>query len=142
MIAHLSTRFSNATLFDIGTNLGYSALALSYNDTNKVISYDIVERNGLRDSKESTNIEYRTGDVLEDKRLFESPLIMLDTNHNGIFEKRAYSFLKENNYKGLLFLDDIYLNEPMRAFWNSITDPKEDVTDLGHWAGSGLVEFS
>ena len=97
---------------------------------------------GCAIQKSRPNIEDRTGDVLEDKRLFESPLIMLDTNHNGIFEKRAYTFLKENDYKGLLFLDDIYLNEPMRAFWNSIADPKEDVTDLGHWAGSGLVEFS
>jgi len=79
---------------------------------------------------------------LGDERLLDSPFIMLDTAHNSSFAKRFYSFLKENDYKGLLFLDDIYLNEPIRAFWKSITKPKEDVTNLGHWSGFGLVEFT
>jgi hypothetical protein len=142
LLAYLSTCFSDATIVDVGTNLGHSAIALSYNNTNKVISYDIVEYSRPPDLKQPPNIEYRTGDVLEDERLFDSALIMLDTDHGGAFEKRFYSSLKENGYKGLLFLDDIYLNEPMRAFWSSISEPKEDITDLGHWAGSGLVEFS
>ena len=27
-------------------------------------------------------------------------------------------------------------------FWNAITEPKADLTDLGHFSGSGLVDFS
>ena len=91
---------------------------------------------------ELKNIEYRIGDVLEDKRLLASPLIMLDTNHDGVFENKFYEFLKQNSYKGLLFLDDIHLNQPMGEFWNAITEAKEDITDLGHWSGSGIVDFS
>ena len=142
LIAHLSTHFSNATIFDIGTNLGYSALALSYNDSNRVISYDIVECKALNHAEELVNIEYCIGDVLRDERLYSAPLIMLDTFHDGIFENKFYAFLKKNKYQGLLFLDDIHLNQSMEDFWNSITENKEDVTDVGHWSGSGLVDFS
>jgi hypothetical protein len=141
LIAYLGTLFDNSNIFDIGTCLGYSALALSYNNTNRVISYDIFECKELAHAEELSSIEYLLGDVLNDERLLESPLIMLDTNHDGVFEKRFYEFLKGNRYKGLVLLDDIHLNEPMKKFWSSITETKEDVTDLGHWSGSGLVEF-
>lgn len=67
---------------------------------------------------------------------------MLDTNHDGEFENQFYAFLNKNDYRGLLFLDDIHLNQPMTDFWNAIREPKEDLTDLGHWSGSGLVDFS
>ncbi|UCD82317.1 MAG: hypothetical protein JSW26_13100 [Desulfobacterales bacterium] len=142
LIAYLSTQFNHTTIFDIGTNLGYSALALSYSDSNRVISYDIVECKELNHAEELVNIEYCIGDVLKDERLLSSPLIMLDTNHDGIFENKFYSFLKENNYKGLLFLDDIHLNQQMEDFWNSIGETKEDLTNVGHWSGSGLVDFN
>jgi 2-polyprenyl-3-methyl-5-hydroxy-6-metoxy-1,4-benzoquinol methylase len=141
LIGYLSTLFNTSVIFDIGTNLGYSALALSYNGMNKVISYDIVEGKELHHAEDLTNIEYLIGDVLLDKRLLNSPLIMLDTDHDGVFENKFYTYLKKINYQGLLFLDDIHLNPPMKAFWSSIAEPKEDITDLGHWSGSGLVDF-
>ena len=142
LIAYLSTLFNQSIIFDIGTNLGYSALALSYNGANQVISYDIVECKELNHAQELTSIEYVIGDVLQDPRLMQSPLVMLDTNHDGVFENKFYAHLKENNFKGLLFLDDIHLNPPMKAFWNSISENKSDITDIGHWSGSGLVDFS
>lgn len=141
LIAYLSTLFKGSNIFDIGTGLGYSALALSYNNTNRVISYDVVSRRELDHSDELSSIEYCLGDVLRDERLLESPLIMLDVGHDGVFENKLYKFLKGNEYKGLLFLDDIHLNKSMIRFWNSITETKEDLTDLGHRRGSGLVEF-
>ena len=42
--AYMSTWFNNTTILDIGTRTGGSALALSYNPTNKVRSYDLVEQ--------------------------------------------------------------------------------------------------
>ena len=142
LIACLSTLFDNGNIFDIGTNLGCSALALSYNSTNRVISYDLIECRELYYAEELFNIEFLLGDVLQDRRLIRSNLIMLDTNHDGVFERKLYDFLKRNNYKGLLFLDDIHLNQPMKDFWHSISEPKEDITDLGHWSGSGIVDFA
>jgi len=141
LIAYLSTLFEDANIFDIGTNLGYSALALSFNPKNTVVSYDIVECKQLHCMAELTNIQYRIGDVIRDGRLAGAPLIMLDTDHDGVFENRLYTYLKENNYQGLLFLDDIHLNQAMRDFWNSISEAKADLTDLGHWSGSGIVDF-
>lgn len=141
LIAYLSTRFNHSLIFDIGTNKGYSALALSYNSTNSLISYDIVECKELNASDQLTRIEYRLGDVRNDTRLLSAPLIMLDTNHDGSFERVFYDFLKEHHYRGWLFLDDIHLNAAMIRFWDSITETKEDLTDLGHFSGSGLVAF-
>ena len=142
LIAYLGTLFNDTVIFDIGTNKGCSSLALSYNNTNRIISYDVVSCTELMYADELTKIEYLIGDARKDARLLNASLIMLDTFHDGVFEKALYGYLKKNNYKGLLFLDDIRLNQPMEAFWHSITEPKEDLTDLGHWSGSGIVDFS
>lgn len=142
LIAHLSACFNNSLIFDVGTNKGYSALALSFNPSNRVVSYDILECKELRNPERLDRIEYHIGEVLSDPRLLSSPLIMLDTNHDGVFERLFYQFLRENHYRGFLFLDDIHLNKDMIAFWNDITEPKEDLTDLGHFSGSGLVAFN
>jgi len=53
-----------------------------------MISYDIVECKQLNHEEDLSNIEYLIGDVLQDTRLLESPLIMLDTNHDGVFENK------------------------------------------------------
>jgi predicted O-methyltransferase YrrM len=98
LIAYLSTRFNNSLLFDIGTNKGYSALALSYNPTNRVISYDIEECKELNAADQLSRIEFRLGDVLTDSRLLSAPLIMLNTNHDGSFERVFYDFLKKHHY--------------------------------------------
>lgn len=141
LLGYLSTCFEGATLFDIGTLKGYSALALSHNKTNRVISYDIADYKELEAQEALVSIEYRIGNALEAPELLISPLILLDTAHDGHFEMQVYRFLKNNNYKGLLVLDDIHLNEPMKRFWQSIDMPKEDITAIGHWSGTGIVDF-
>jgi SAM-dependent methyltransferase len=141
LLACLSTRFDGATLFDIGTLKGYSALALSYNPANRVKSYDIENVRELAEPQRLTKIEYRLGNALHDPDLLSSPLILLDTEHDGTFENQVYAFLKQNRYKGLLVLDDIHLNDAMKQFWRAIDLPKEDLTDIGHWSGTGIVDF-
>lgn len=142
LIALLSTRFENALLCDIGTNKGYSALALSYHAANTVVSYDIVDCRALSAAHELERIEFRVGDATADPRLISAPLIVLDTDHDGRFEQRLYEHLREQRFRGFLFLDDIHLNSAMIRFWEGITEPKVDLTDLGHFTGSGLVDFS
>jgi SAM-dependent methyltransferase len=141
LLAYLSTRFDDATLFDIGTLKGYSALALSYNPANRVISYDIKDFKELEELEKLTYIDYRIGNALQDPELLSSPLILLDTEHDGTFENQVYAFLRQNRYKGLLILDDIYLNDAMKRFWHAIDLPKEDLTNIGHWSGTGVVDF-
>ena len=107
LLGYLSACFDAATLIDLGTDKGCSALALSCNRSNRVVSYDIEDRRVC--PIDLPNIEFRVKDALEDREEFlAAPLIFLDTEHDGIFEQRVYSMLTENDYQGLLLLDDIY----------------------------------
>ena len=49
--------------------------------------------------------------------------------------------LKKIGYKGLVLLDDIKLNEQMKYFWNDISEEKLDISDYGHWSGTGIFNF-
>ncbi len=142
LLGYLSSLYKGQTIFDVGTLKGYSALALSYNPANQVVSYDIEDLKQLRHREELKSIDYRIGNVLEDPRLPSAHLILLDTYHDGSFEAHFYNHLKKIGFKGLLVLDDIHLNSAMENFWSRITEPKEDVTDLAHWSGTGLVDFA
>ncbi len=70
-----------------------------------------------------------------------APLIMLDTAHDGVFERQVYDMLEAAGYEGLLLLDDIYLNTAMQDFWSQISREKLDLTPIGHWSGTGLARF-
>jgi hypothetical protein len=131
-------------LYDIGTYQGSSALALAHNETNFVLSHDIAFNDTAQRLKKP-NMNLLIGDVLNidgGMGLISSPFIMLDVVHDGSYQHRFYHFLKNNGFKGLLFLDDIFLNEPMKMFWESITEPKYDLTSVGHFSGNGIVDFS
>ena len=140
LLAYLSTCYRDTTIVDLGTDKGCSALALSYELSNRVVSYDIENRRVV--PIELPNVEFRVKDALKDKdTILSAPLIMLDTAHDGVFEQRLYARLVEWRYEGLLLLDDIYLNPIMQSFWDKIGLEKIDLTPLGHWSGTGLVRF-
>lgn len=139
LLCALSTWYSNHRIYDLGTYQGASALCLAYNKSNLVISYDIqyqveVER--------QPNIEFRLGNYFNDPVMLHSPLILVDVaSHDGKLEQETLDYLLANNYKGLVIWDDIYYNTEMRTFWNSIKQDKRDLTNLGHWSGTGAVIF-
>lgn len=143
LLMKISTFFDGKTLYDIGTYQGSSALALAHNDTNFVLSFDIA-LNDIAPKLKKPNMNFMLGDVLnlDMAGVANSPFVMLDTVHDGSYENRFYHMLKYNGFKGLLFLDDIYLNDAMRIFWDSITEPKYDLTSVGHFSGNGIVDFS
>jgi len=139
LLMYVSTLYNNETIFDVGTNKCMSALALSYNKSNKVKTYDIIKL--LPENPNVDNIEYILGDSTKDTDLKNCPVIFLDVDHDGIYEDIFYDHLKSINWKGILILDDIHLNEPMIKFWNRIEEEKHDITNIGHWSGTGLVVF-
>jgi len=143
LLAYYSTQFNDSILLDIGTYKGCSALALSYNPTNQVKSFDI--RDGLRNiSGCPDNVEFIIDDIVDNKYtslILESKFIILDTDHLGPYEHRFYNHLKDIGYIGILLLDDIKLNAEMIEFWNSITNEKYDISNIGHFSGTGLVIF-
>ena len=85
LLAYLSMFFENETIVDIGTYMGLSALAMSYNHKNVVITYDIVDnferyKNELTVEKKD-NIECRIKDCRDDVELFKNTnLVMLDVD--------------------------------------------------------------
>lgn len=148
-LAYISTLFNNIDIFDIGTHRGSAALALSYNSTNKVYSFDIENRT-KNYTKTPSNIEFVQYNLFDNpnnndwtKKILNSPLIFLDIDpHDGILEYKFYKFLLDNNYEGFLILDNIHYFDGMRVFWNKIKTPKYDLTSIGHWSGTGLVNIS
>lgn len=143
LLTTLSHKFNNTTLYDIGTYLGQSAIALSSNSTNRVISYDIVYVDSPSRVSRPENVEFRIGNFYYDPVVLSSPLIMFDIDpHNGSDEESFVSNLVRNNYKGIVVFDDIHLNDGMEYFWKTIKQEKHDLTDIGHWSGTGMVIFN
>jgi hypothetical protein len=145
LLSQLSWQFPpNTTLIDIGTSCGYSAVALSHNPDIKVISYNIQDdiKDQICSAKHKPNIELRIKNCMEDiDLLLKSPLIMLDTAHYGDFETELIKLLITKGYKGIVICDDIYLNKEMLDFWNWVPLKKIDITDYGHWSGTGAIIF-
>ena len=144
LYAGLSTQFNNTTILDVGTRTGGSALALSYNETNNVMSYDLQEQ-GASSGISKSNVQFNIKDFREDDTLdFDNiSIIMLDVDpHDGVQEEEMFEWLEEKGWKGLVLLDDIGPQWPeIEDFWNRITYPKINVTEVGHMSGTGLVNF-
>jgi len=151
LLSFLSTKFNNSNILDIGTHAGQSSLALSYNSSNTVFSFDIVDQVKPY-IKTASNIKFHLEDLFN-KEVFDKwanfilacPFIFLDVDpHNGFMETTFLSYLKDINYPGFVVCDDIWFFKEMRNnFWYKIEDKyRYDMTDLGHWSGTGIVTFN
>lgn len=153
LYSYLSTLFNDTTILDIGTYNGRSAVALSYNENNKVISYDI-NNNGIKDVNHKiytkSNIKFKIKNVLDDLNeefLKDVKIVLIDIDHFYTIEKMMIDKLKELGYDGIILLDDIIHPSPkefeaMQKLWNEIEDEKYDITKYGHWSGTGLINLS
>jgi predicted O-methyltransferase YrrM len=148
LLAYISTLVSETKIADVGSRTGNSALALSYNSSNYVDSYDINPNyfSFCRDSIRKDNLTFHLKDICsgpEMATLLQYSVINLDIDpHEGTVEQRVTDFLAENQWKGLLILDDIHYGwEKLTEVWGSIELPKVDATEFGHASGTGLVLF-
>ena len=153
LLCYLSTKFNNATILDLGTWAGWSAVSIAQNPSNKIITYDIVDHLNrsqrgvcIRDQFNTySNIERRMIDVRTEKPevIKSATLLILDIDpHDGLQETDFTKYLTSINYEGFVLCDDIYFNEGMKNWWNSITQPKYDLTDIAHHtgqSGTGLI---
>lgn len=152
LLAYFSTLFKNSTIIDIGTHRGHSALALSYESTNTVISFDIENRLHNPFIKNHKNIRFEYDNLFEkngqDKwrdTILSSSFIFLDVEpHNGVMEKELYCYLKSIGYTGFVICDDVWYFKEMRDnFWYKINDAHRfDLTLVGHFSGTGVVVMS
>jgi predicted O-methyltransferase YrrM len=148
LYSYLSTLFDNQIILDIGTFNGRSAIALSHNDKNKVISYDIHDHIKQLDHKIYTkkNIEFRIKNVFDDltpELIKKTKIVVIDIDHFGNVESEIINRLDELGFSGIVLLDDIYHPSPeereaMQRLWGNINYEKYDVTKYGHTTGTGL----
>ena len=135
------------------------------NNNNSIFTFDI--QNFLQPECNSFfkkyNINYRLENIFDinvrekyKETLLSSSLIMIDIDpHNGILEYDMYNWLFTNNYQGIIIFDDIFLTKGTSAngyevtthnmidFWNKIPNEyKLNLTNVGHWSGTGLVFFN
>jgi len=145
--AYFSTLVDNTTVLEIGTSLGGSAVMMSYNEKNNIISYDIVAH--LKDNIDRSNIEFRVGNFMNDEIDYDQiDLMTLDASHTGRDEVQIFKYIEENWKGGLMYLDDIHNNNDgdMASFWNGIDRERHEVIDISHighnYHGSGLINFN
>lgn len=161
-LTSLSNQLNNANIIELGTHTGRSSLALGFNKTNKLTTYDIVDIL-LPDVKNANNanITFKIDNLFDPvireqnrNKLLSSDVLFIDIDpHEGVMEYEMYQWLKDNDYQGLIFFDDIHLkeghmgvqtgNSMQKTLWDKIEDKyKKDLTHVGHWSGTGLVSFN
>jgi predicted O-methyltransferase YrrM len=149
LLSHIATQFKNSVLVDMGTNLGYSALALATRAAelnNSVRSYDIMNNMPkdhlcVRDVPGVTLLLRDAAlDVPEIARTAQVVLLDVDP-HDGKQERVIIAELIKHGFRGLMIMDDINLSKDMLDLWNWVTLEKLEVTQYGHASGTGIVFF-
>lgn len=142
--AYLSTLFNNTTIIEVGTGWGNSALAFSHNPNNNVISYDIEDKGAGEITKENTI--FKVMDFTQDDSIDwdNVSIVMIDVDpHDAIQEPPMVQYLYDKGWSGILILDDIgEIFANMKEWFQSLGEEKWELdSEIGHYAGTGLVNF-
>lgn len=142
---------------EIGTWTGVSSLAIldgASSDEFKLTTFDIVpwdaiEHTALVEEDFGCHFEQKLTD-LSNRDLFqqhkdifqEAELIFIDGPKDGAFEYQLVEYFKELKFQHnpIIFFDDINQIE-MLNLWHDIKKPKFDITSLGQFTGTGLIDW-
>jgi len=138
LLAYISYFTNGTNILDIGTYLGYSSIALSQNNNNKIISYDV---NKQHNQEDHDNVTYRIGDARDFEDFENTKVILLDTYHDGVYEEKFIEHLRSIEWHGLLIMDDIHEFPDLKVLYDKLPEEKYDITNIGHWSGTGIVLF-
>lgn len=159
LLAYLSLELSKLKekpqISDIGTLYGSSALSFALNPDAEITTYDILnfvpqlpENMFSINSIPNITRKFMSGQ-LDIKNIAKSDVVLLDVDpHDGIQEKKFIELLDKANFKGILIIDDIKLNEDMKSMWDYIVKTYSskyifhDISNYGHWSGTGLIIFN
>lgn len=140
LLMHISKLFNKQLLFDYKTDKCIAAAALSSSLTNRVNSYDTTKK--LFSNPILPGVKYCYGHVISDPDLIKSHFIFLDNGGDTDDTNVIFNHLRKINWRGLVILDDILVSDNMKKFWNDIPEEKYDISNIGHWSGSALINFN
>lgn len=143
---------------EIGTWTGISSLAIldgASSDNFKLTTFDIIpwneiEHTALNQDDFGPHFEQKLADLSnrdhfhQQKEIFqEADLIFIDGPKDGVFEYQLVEYFKELNFYNnpIIFFDDINQIE-MLNLWHGINKPKFDITSLGQFTGTGLIDWT
>uniref|UniRef100_A0A7S4QYG6 Uncharacterized protein n=1 Tax=Ditylum brightwellii TaxID=49249 RepID=A0A7S4QYG6_9STRA len=169
---YLSATYGDHRHFtDIGTRVVASSVAVGSNLKSPVWTFDLPtsyeRQQAFRGDTEEEwqtkahdiglNVTFHNLDLMkasneELKKYLDTWFVLLDTFHQPDtvpFEREFFQRMLDIGFKGILCLDDIHLNHEMKKWWNEVQDGAEgggyrtyDITEIGHYSGTGLVDFS
>ena len=168
LFASIGQQLINSKIIEIGTCTGQSILAFSncsIQNNNICFTYDINEKSVIKEILEASYATFSTINLfnheirnLQKNHILSADIIFIDIDpHIGILELEMIDWLRDNSYKGLIILDDIYLAKPGHRYeqrkneghymyqnlWLKIPDhEKICVSHLGHSSGTGIVCFN
>ncbi len=146
LLGYLSLNYPDGSKFlDIGTRRGASAIAMSLNPNIHVDSYDINDY-GCGDRIKANNISFHIANIFNDlTQVLEYDVILMDIEpHDGKKETILINYLKNNQWQGILILDDIaHIWKDMRKLWENVPEDlkKYNVTQLAHASGTGIIDY-
>jgi hypothetical protein len=142
------------TSIEIGTYTGLGAISLHESGYGYVHTFDIIPWDHLMSHLTPEHFKDRMAqhvtdlsDLIEFRKyshLFQNAeIIFMDAPKDGVFEPKMINLLLKLFPKKdrILIMDDIWF-DCMQPLWRSIKCPKIDITSLGHWSGTGIVDLS
>lgn len=133
----------------ISTKKGYSALALVSRamdlDVHCYGSSDIPDDELTANNLTNVTLHYEDWRS-EVSSIASMQVVVVDIEpHEGMEEAALALELFKAGFKGILVIDNIYLNPSMHAVWAASLPSsllRFDATPIGHWTGTGLVFYS
>jgi predicted O-methyltransferase YrrM len=142
------------TSIEIGTFTGLGTIALHEAGYGYVHTFDIIPWDHLMSHLTPEHFKDRMAQHIADltdlveyrkySHLFQNAdIIFMDAPKDGVFEPKMVDLLLKLTPKKdrILVMDDIWF-DCMQPLWRSIKLPKIDITSLGHWSGTGIVDLS
>jgi predicted O-methyltransferase YrrM len=158
LLAALVRLLNPSLVVEIGTYRGHSALAMlpELGRNARIVTMDVIpwaevpecllRAEDFEDGR-LTQVIADVGDSEEAKRqadlISSADLVFVDAAKDGMLERRILANFDAIGLKdgAVVVFDDIRVWN-MLGIWREITRPKLDVTSLGHYSGTGLIDWS
>jgi predicted O-methyltransferase YrrM len=157
LLAALVRTLKPRMVIEIGTATGLSALAMlsELPSDGRIVTYDVVPwaefPNSVLQPEDFADgrLTHQVHDLSDHapgahaERLQTADIIFVDAAKDGRQERRFLDLLEGTPFRGtpIAVFDDIRLWN-MLAIWREVQRPKLDVTSLGHWSGTGLIDYA